>query len=195
MTRRKSDARRAEAVHLASKGLTTREVAATLRKKHRGEGFSEAWVRKVVAASDAAPPSEPPPSEPPPPAAPAAPVASAPSASPEDAESDDVLEMARRIAAEQRAVARDAKADGNHTAAQRALKQAGDAANLIARLEARRSGADDVVTIPRAELERARQAMHERVAALVDDLLRTGGVVCSHCGRELRIAIAKGETK
>jgi RNA polymerase-binding transcription factor DksA len=79
------------------------------------------------------------------------------------------------------------------TAASRFLKNAHGAAHDLARAE-RESKADaDTVTYTRAELERARKAMAERVAALAADLERTNGLVCSECGRSIRIAIARGD--
>lgn len=102
-------------------------------------------------------------------------------------------ELTRTILHESLQGAVEAKRDGNLTAASRLLKNAHGAAHDLARAERELRQNDDVVTIPRAELERARQAMRERVAALASDLQRTGGLVCNHCGRELRVAFARGE--
>lgn len=184
MTRAKSPARRKEALRLAGKGLTTREVAATLRKRYPKETFSEAWVRKVAAA-DPAPESEPAPAS----------VAAAPPPVPSDPIPDltDLYAHTQRELSAQLQMARAAAADGNHTASTRHSKLAESYTLLLARLDKDRKTDTDVVTIPRVELERARQAMRDRVTALASDIARTGGLVCNHCGREIRISLAKGD--
>lgn len=184
MTRAKSPARRKEALRLAGKGLTTREVAATLRKRYPKETFSEAWVRKVAAA-DPEPESEPAPAS----------VAAAPPpvAAPALTQPQDVYALTQSQLATAIKRAEEASADGNHTAAQRFSKQIVDYTLLLARLDKDRKSDTDVVTIPRVELERARQAMRDRVTALASDIARTNGLVCNSCGREIRISLAKGD--
>lgn len=182
MTRAKSPARRREALRLAGKGLTTREVATTLRKRYPKETFSEAWVRKVAAAGPA-PESEPAPAS----------VAAAPPPVPALAPNQDVYALTQSQLATAIERANGAAADGNHTAAQRFSKQIVDYTLLLARLDKDRKSDTDVVTIPRVELERARQAMRDRITALASDIARTGGLVCNHCGREIRISLAKGD--
>lgn len=185
MTQRKSPAKRAAALKLLSKGLNCNQVAATLRKKYPGEAFSESWVRKVANAPEVE-------------ASASTPAMPAVEATPPDAEDGDEIQDTYAHTRESIAVAkrraRAAEADGNHTAAVRFSKQVSDYTLLLARLDKERHADTDVVTIPRAELERVRHAMRERVEALRADLARTGGIVCSQCGREIRIALAKGET-
>lgn len=175
------------ALRLLDAGVSTREAQAQLKrrfKNHVGEGTLRRWVKE----RDAAPASAEAPVEvevelPPP----TAPVEDAPIA-----EVDTYDHTRRQLATAQRR-ADEAARDGNHTAAQRFSKQVVDYTLLLARLDKDRKVATDTVTIPRADLERARLAMRERVAALAADLERTGGLVCHHCGREIRIALAKGE--
>ena len=110
------------------------------------------------------------------------------------AEGDTIAEL-RALMREQQELARRAKADGNTTAAARALKAAGDAANTLARLEARRAEATDgALVITKEDAERNRAAARALAAGYAADLERTGGPVCSACGRRLRIEIASNPT-
>jgi hypothetical protein len=173
---------KAEALRLLSVGVTTREAQAQLKRRfreHVGEGTLRAWAK----AADAAPPAS---EGPPPPTAPAPPATVAPAP-------QDVYEHTRTQLATSIQRAEEASAIGNYTAAQRFSKQIVDYTLLLARLDKERRSDTDVVTIPRAELERARAAMHDRVSKLKDDLARTGGLVCSNCGREIRLALARGD--
>lgn len=190
----------AEALRLAATGLGHRDVAAQIRKRFRrpcAHQTVSAWVRD--AQEDDAPESDVPIREsqgtPPLDLTERTEVSALEGES--DNDSGDVLELARAIVRDQRATAKRAKEDGNHAAAQRALKAAGDAANLIARIEAQRAataGGEGAVVFTKEQLESARRMVFDRVAALAADLERTGGLVCSHCGREIRLAIAKGES-
>ena len=184
MTRAKLPKYRAAALRLLAKGLTTREVAATLRKKHPKETFSEAWVRKVELAGDAPPPSEPaPPSEHPVPDALA------------DGSDLDTYAHTKQAIAEANRSALEARRDGNHAAAARSAHTASEYTKLLARLDKDRKTHDDVVAIPRAEFDRADQAARDVLASLRADLARTGGLVCAECGKKIRIALARGEGK
>lgn len=116
------------------------------------------------------------------------------SAPPAGDDADDILSIARGIIAEQKAIAQLAKQDGNTNAAARALKSAGDAANLVGRLEQRRKASADVVTFTRAELDAANKRVHEIFDGLRADLERTGGLVCSSCGRAIRVYLASDGT-
>lgn len=103
--------------------------------------------------------------------------------------------LARKILADSLRVAEMAHADGNTTAATRALRAAHASAHDLARSERERRSNEDVVIFPRAELERAQRSVRDRVAAIAADLERTGGIVCAQCGREIRMRIAsKGES-
>jgi hypothetical protein len=90
-------------------------------------------------------------------------------------------------------LAEEAAQVGNLTAAQRFSKQAVDLDLLVARLDKDRKSDTDTVTFTRAQIEQARRDITERVRALAEDLARTGGLSCAHCGREIRIALARGE--
>lgn len=185
MSKRFSPKFKAEALRLLAAGVSTREAQAQLRKRfhnHVGEGTLRGWLKAANAAEDEPMSEPPPPPEPPPaPSAPAAPL-------PEDTYEHTRTQLAMAIKR-----AGEASADGNHTAAQRFSKQIVEYTLLLARLDKDRRSETDVVTIPRADLERAKQSMRERVVALAADLARTGGLTCSQCGRDLRIALAKGE--
>jgi hypothetical protein len=178
---------KAAALALLAKGVSTREAQAQLRKRFRnnvGEGTLRGWV-KAAGAEDSAPPSVPLPDAPT-----AEPI---PDVAEIDTDLDTYEHVVREIAAAKRR-AKLAADDGNHTAAQRAGGDVVKYTLLKARLDKERKGSDDAVMIPRADLERAKRSMQERVAALAADLERTGGLVCNHCGREIRIALAKGDS-
>jgi len=181
------------ALRMLDKGVTTREAQAALRKKYKGVHVGEGTLRKWVKERDAAPPPAEDEEEDAPPFrvpqhAPLAPVAEPPVEEDLDLYTQTLLDLR-----EARQGMREAKRDGNHTAATRYGKQIEQLSLLRGRLEAARKADTDAVTIPRVELEQARRTVRERVAALAADLERTGGLVCSHCGRALRTAIAKGE--
>jgi hypothetical protein len=184
MAKAKSTAHRLEALKLASKGLTTREVATALQKKHPGESFSEAWVRKVAASP--APVEVPTPVE-------TKPAAPAKTAKVSAAPPSDVYEHTRLQLASAIERAELATADGNHTAAQRFSKQIVDYTLLLARLDKDRKVGDDVVVVPRSEFKAAEQTARDVLGALRADIARSGGLVCNHCGRDIRLALAKGE--
>lgn len=183
---------KAAALKLLDAGVTTREAQAQLRKRfksHVGEGTLRAWAK----AAKAAPPPELAPEPEPAALAPEVEDAGQEELDEDEDEGADLYERTRRKIATMKRRADLAERDGNHTAAQRYSKQESDLMLLLARLEEKRKTATDAVTIPRAEIERARQDMRARVAALAADLERTGGLVCSHCGREIRIMLARGD--
>lgn len=184
---------KAEALRLLSKGVSLRSAQAQLAKKF-GVPVSSGGLRKWQAEAAAPPPVEDEADELTP-APPAPPAADAPALPPgPSAEAPrDVYEHTRQQlqAAIDRATA--AAADGNHAAAARFNGDIVKYTLLLARLDKDRRGDTDSVSVPRAELERAKQSMRDRVTALASDLARTGGITCSNCGRALRIALAKGE--
>lgn len=182
---RKSGKVRAEALRLVESGVSQRSAAAQVSKRFR-TSVSASSVGKWVAAAASAPTSE----EIPQPDALPPPAAEAPAATPPL----DVHEHTRRQLAAAMRRSDEASADGNHTAAQRYSKQAADLTLLLARLDKERRGDVDAVTIPRDEFDAADQQARDILGALRADLARTGGLVCNHCGREIRIALAKGET-
>jgi hypothetical protein len=179
-----SPAVKAYAVKLMRNGVSSRTAQAQIKKKHKVH-VGEGTIRKWVKAAEAAPPPE----DDAPPSAPA------PEAPPVELVDDgDILTTLREIIAMQRSVAAEAKRDGNTAAAARALKTASEAANTVARIEeSRRGKSDDAITIPRSEFAADDAAAKEYLARARADLERTGGLVCAECGRNLRIALAKGE--
>lgn len=185
MAKRFSDKFKAAALALLDAGVSTREAQAQLKKRFRGEHVGEGTLRAWAKAAEAstAPEIEP---------SPAA-VVPEPEPDPDD-DSDDTYQHARKQLATAKRRADEAARDGNHNAAQRFSKQVVEYTLLLARLDKNRKSDEDAVVIPRAELERTRQALRERIVALASDLKRTGGLKCSNCGREIRIALAKGET-
>lgn len=160
----------AKARRLRAAGTSTRDIAAQCKR-------SPGWVRVVLKRDVPAPDVEP--------EAPAEPPPAVPTLDAEDALSleqvTEMLRSARRSAAA-------AERDGNHGAAQRYLRDATALIVLKARLERVALGQDDAVTLPRAELAAAQQSVRERLQRLAARPL-----TCAHCGRELRIAIAKQE--
>jgi predicted transcriptional regulator len=102
-------------------------------------------------------------------------------------------ELTRTILRESLEGASQAKADGNLTAAARLLKNAHGAAHDLVRADRERLKSEDSITFSRAELEAAKRSVLDRVQRLASDIQRTGGIVCSNCGRELRINLAKGD--
>ena len=164
---------RAEAMRLVRRGHSVNDAA-----KRTGVN-RKTLARWLEAERESAPDSAPPPQ----------PETPAPSLD----EDGDILAIARQIIHEQKATAELARSDGNTTAAARALKSAGDAANLVARIESRRKADHDAVVIPRAELEKADRDLAEMAAALDADIERCGGLVCASCGRAIRMNLARGE--
>jgi hypothetical protein len=181
---------KAAAIALLDSGVTTREAQAQLRKRfrnHVGEGTLRKWYKErdtlpvqVPQIADELDDIESPPV-----------TAPQPDALLED--DADSLTQYRRQRANALRMAREAESVGNLTAAQRFSKQATELSLLIAREEKQTKSDTDVISVPRDEFERAVRARRDLVAALAADLERTGGIVCSHCGREIRLAIAKGE--
>lgn len=189
-----------EALRLLGVGNSSRTVAEQIRKRFR-RPCSEAAVRKWArdADIDKAPESAPESAAPirdSEDAAPLDPVngADAPALSESDDADDDASLYDRTLRMMKRAEARAkrAEADGNHSAAQRAQRDAATLMPVLARLDAQRKAGADGVTFAREDLEKARASVRARVAALAADLERTGGIVCSSCGRRIRLQLAKG---
>lgn len=77
--------------------------------------------------------------------------------------------------------------DGNHTAAQRGMRDAANMAMALARLTRERRRGEEQLVITREELEKTERTLRERVRALLERPL-----VCARCSRE--IAIGWGRT-
>jgi hypothetical protein len=195
---------RAEALRLRRSGMPATQIAVKLRRQFGiklakatvqlwgDEADAEAAPAAPAAAPDvqlAGPPTprlawphDAPPAEPAP-----APPADA------DAELDDPTGLAtmRQIAREQRALARESNRIGNVAAAAKALKAAGDAAEAIARLTSKQvAGGEGALVLTKEQVAAVRAAARQLEEKYAADLQRTGGPVCSECGRKLRIELA-----
>lgn len=171
----KPSAKQAEALKLRRTGASYRDIATRV-------GTSEKTVRNWEKRAKAAAPAEPEPAPlvehvtEDPPAAPALPL---------DA---DALTRAKHLQAKCFEAYEAAQRDGNHTAASKALRDAGAQSILIARLEKGLKSTEDLVSIPRSEVDSLINGVRERVATLARVPL-----TCPDCGRALRIRAVKGE--
>jgi methylase of polypeptide subunit release factors len=170
---------RETAERLIGAGMNNLQISARLEIS---EG-SVRNIRKKLEASKAAhaptiAPAVPSPQEPPP--APAKRTKRVPDAH------ADTLTRARELFEKSMAIADEATEDGNHQAAQRATRDAGAHAILIARLEKAKTDTQDSVVIPREEVQRLVQSVRERVRTLADVPL-----LCPDCGRQMRIKAVK----
>jgi hypothetical protein len=77
--------------------------------------------------------------------------------------------------------------DGNHTAAQRGMRDAANMAMALARLTRERRKGEEQLVVTREELEATQRTLRDRVHALLEKPL-----VCARCSRE--IAIEWGRT-
>src|SRR5690606_1113331 len=152
-----------------------------LREVARAAGVTpttvQRWTRKYA---DAPPPAEPTIAE-----RAAALAANAPAADDHDAPEDDgdSLAQLKRMQREMQAMARQARQEGNYTAAQRAMRDAGALAPVIARLEKVAADESDVLRISRAEIDRTMVDLEARIKAMLDRPL-----MCAECSRKLSIA-------
>lgn len=187
------------ALELYDRGVPAKTAATQISRRFRlkiSEGAIRNWARKrdaerlALDAEDDAPPSSAVPDLAPldAPNAPEAPTPPTTVETPEDVYAHTRKQLNDAVARAERA-----SAEGNHTAAQRFGRDIVQYTLLIARLDKERKASADGVTFTRDELEAARRTITSRVEALASDLARTGGIVCSQCGREIRTAIAKGE--
>lgn len=103
-----------------------------------------------------------------------------------DAEDGPSLDQVTAMIRTARRSAANAERDGNHGAAQKYMRDATALLVVKARLERAQAGQDDAVSIPRAELAAAQEAVRERLQRLAARPL-----TCEQCGRELRMAIAR----
>lgn len=176
MSHPKQDAR-ALALHRA--GVSYRDIGARMRPK-KSEGWARVAVKRAIAAEgdaqDAPPEAD-------------APELDLPDAGSSEClpEAGTTLEKALRQKARLDHAHDVAVRDGNHGAAQRYMRDSVGLMTLIARLEKQHAGDEDVVTIPRAEAANAS-------ARVLDNLrrLQARPLTCAHCGRELRMTIARG---
>ena len=101
-----------------------------------------------------------------------------------DIDPADSLGMLRRMRAESLRIAAQASAEGNHSAAQRAMRDAAGLAPVIAREERRHADDADTLHFSRDQIAAAQERMRARVAALASRPL-----LCADCGRELSIRL------
>lgn len=189
--KRKSGKAKAEALRLHDAGVSRAQIVRQLKKQFRedvSEGCIRRWVRLRAEAAEVDQPASSPVEIPFPDVSPAP----EPPAEdePEDLDVDAVEDLQRTIRNAKR-MAKLAEREGNMTAAARMIRDALNGQNTLARLKAAKKDAEDGVFIPRADVERIRREMIDRVQRLEADLKRTGGLVCSHCGREIRLQLAK----
>lgn len=137
------------------------------------------WVRE--AAAPVAPPIAPAPEA-------EAPAENAPPDEDEEFDPDDSLAFNRAIRKRMLREARSASAVGNHTAAQRFLRDAAGVANTIARLERDQRANADTLHVTRAEIDKAIEKVEERVKAIASRPL-----LCAQCSRALSIEMATDE--
>lgn len=101
------------------------------------------------------------------------------------------LDGLRAVYRQQLALAKVAQREGNVAAAGKALKAATEAANTIARLEAKAGPGDAAaVTLTEEHAAQNRATARELARKYAEDLQRTDGPVCAECGRRLRIELA-----
>ncbi len=96
---------------------------------------------------------------------------------------DDTLEMMRTMLADTIGQADAAKADGNHTVAQRSMASAAALVNTITRLEKNVADNADELRISRAEIDDAREMVRARLEALAER-----PILCTDCGKKLSIS-------
>ncbi len=165
---------RAEAIAAARRGIPHTEIARVAGVQARTIGR---WVAEVAKE----PASTPQPARAPEPELPS-------SALP-----GGTLDTMRQMLADTIAQSKAAKADGNHTAAQRAMANATALANTIARLEKNMADNADELRISRAEIDEARATVRARLTALAER-----PILCADCGKELSLSYGdspKGKNK
>ncbi len=187
--REEKEAARIKAVDMYARGFTLRAIA----KELETTGTSVArWVNDAKPAAKKAPKK-------------AKPSAAervkklktkAPAEDAENTEPDaeieeeelDTLGTIRRMQRNALKGARDATADGNHTAAQRYTRDAAGLVPVIARLEKDARAGSDVLHISMPDIEEAMIAVEQRIATLASRPLR-----CEKCSRELSIEYGLGK--
>lgn len=162
---------RAKALDLLARGFTRDDVA---RKVNVSERTVYRWQRAADAEAVPSPktPDESPASER---------VATHPRVAP--------VELTKAILHESMQGAAEARRDGNLTAASRLLKNAHGAAHDLQRAERESKANADVVTLDRAELDRARANQADMLHRLREDFARCG-LACATCARSIRVWLA-----
>jgi len=102
-------------------------------------------------------------------------------------DSSDVVAFAQATLSQMYDAVQAAAAVGNHTAAQKTLRDIGALVNTIARTKARATGEEDMVSFPRRELEAAEAEYAELTAKALETPL-----YCAKCGAQIRVELAAG---
>jgi hypothetical protein len=167
---------RARALDFVRRGFTREETA---RKVKVSKRTVYRWVReaeRAELATHAKPTHEP---EAPP----------APAPRPSAAAGARAEEITRHSVDSALAMAERALADGNTTAAAKLIRDALQGSNTLARIESKQLENQDVVAIPRVELDRAKARQADMLQRLRDDFDRCG-FACATCARSIRIYAA-----
>jgi transposase-like protein len=98
------------------------------------------------------------------------------------AEELDTVASTRELLRQTMAIARQARAEGNLTAAQRAMRDAQALQAILARVEASRASDDGALHLSPRELAEADAVVRDRIAAVVSRPL-----LCAHCSRALSV--------
>lgn len=171
-------------------------------RKPKAKGASHAGGRRKSARGESRPGPDtqdttvtPEPAGPPAQHAPGAPAISAraaalaermrgpePDDEPDDEPEGDTLATLRSMLRRTLRLARESQAVGNHTAAQRAMRDAGGLTNTIARLERAAAQESDVLRISRAQIDEAIAGVYARVETMLHRPLH-----CAKCARELSV--------
>ena len=164
---------------LRVEGLTIREISERLPVS---EGTIAKWVRDISRGDPTAlnvheAPDAP---EDPPPAVDEA----------TDADLEDPEERLKMAIREMHNLAKEAQTIGNFTQAARFHSLAAAYSKDLTQIQKRKAADPDVWTAPRRAVDDATRRVRDTIARLVEDVERTGGVVCSHCGRRLRASLA-----
>lgn len=193
MNRTISDETRAEVERLLDTGMSNLAIARQLTE--RGTRISEGSVRLIKKTRNVVKASAPERSVP-------ARVEPEPEPVSEPApEADETLTRALSSSAGQSTLQRTralfekatrlvekAEKDGNHTAAQRAMRDCGQYAILIARLEKAEAETKDTIALSKEDIDRGLKGLSDKLQTLASVPL-----TCSECGRALRIKATKGE--
>lgn len=160
---------RAEIERLLRTGASNLEIAG----RHGVSEGSVRNIRKRIAAAESAPEVDQAPAE----------LTPAHADAPDAASPEAALAQVDQMVADLRQLATTAKADGNSTAAGKAMRDAANLMNLRDRLrKAAQASAGDVVTIPRELIDGKIERIYRRMRTLAS------AEMCPRCGCELRMA-------
>lgn len=110
-----------------------------------------------------------------------APLTDAPEPGPVDV--TDTLKTTRKLWSDAMTLADRAARDGNHVVAGRAIRDASDLANTIARIEATKKAQGEGITFSAREVAQAMEGLRDRMHAIAS----SRPLLCAHCNRALAI--------